>query len=126
MQIMKRLFAYALPFLFANACYAQHPVTAATAFIATLNTAQKSKALYPFDSEERYNFHFFPKDDRKGISLNELSDKQKEAATRLMQTCLSESGTKKAQGVTQLESVLKTLEKRNADDHYRDPGKYYF
>src|SRR4051794_24969334 len=120
MLFMKRLFAATCFFLFASMCRAQHPVSAATAFIATLTTSQKSQTLYPFDSEERYNFHFFPKDDRKGISINELNDRQKKAAMKLVKTCLSENGAAKANSIRQLDAVLKVLEKRSADDHYRD------
>jgi hypothetical protein len=123
---MRRLFALACISLFSFHCKSQDMVAAANAFIATLNTDQKNKALFPFDSDERYNFHFFPKEDRKGIALNELSDRQKQAAVAFMKTGMSESGVQKAQNIIQLESVLKVLEKRGANDHYRDPGKYYF
>lgn len=91
-----------------------------------LDAAQKAKALYPFDAEERYNFHFFPKEDRKGIAMDELSAAEKEAALNLMKSCLSESAVKKVQDIMELENVLKALEHRQPDDHYRDPGHYYF
>lgn len=107
-------------------CKSQDMVAAANRFIASLDTAQKNKAVYPFDSDERYNFHFFPKDDRKGISLNELNAQQKDAAVILMKTGLSETGVQKAQSIRQLDAVLKVLEKRGPTDHFRDTGKYYF
>lgn len=101
-------------------------VSAANAFIATLTKDQQARALYRFDAEERFNFHFVPKNDRKGISLNELSAAQKGAAMSMLKTVLSSQGYRKATEIIQLETVLKAIEKREADDHYRDPGKYFF
>ena len=64
-------------------------VQAAQNFIQVLNAPQKAKALYPFDAGERYNFHFFPKDDRKGIALEELTPDQQKAALQLMTASFS-------------------------------------
>ncbi len=74
---------------------AQNLPDKANAFIATLNDAQKTKALYPFDTAERYRFMYVPLDDRKGISMNELNDAQREAAFDLLKTSLSEETVKK-------------------------------
>ena len=100
-------------------------VATAEQFIAGLTPAQKLKALYPFDSDERFNFHFFPIPDRKGVPMDELTAIQKDAAMALIKTCLSEQATKKALEIMSLEVVLKELENRKPEDHYRDPGKYY-
>jgi len=51
----------------------------ANAFIASLNEMQKAKALYPFDTAERYRFMYVPLDDRKGVSMNELTGAQQSA-----------------------------------------------
>ncbi len=122
---MKRsifLIVYCLIFTYGGD--SQQMVTAAKEFINTLDSSQKGLALYPFDAEERYNFHFFPIENRKGISFNELNSSQKQAAMSLIKTCLSENATKKAGQIMELENVLKEVENRKADDHYRDPGKY--
>jgi hypothetical protein len=65
-------------------------VSAAAKFINVLDSTQKTHALYPFDGdgEERYNFLYFPKKDWKGISFNELTVSQNEAAMGLL-TCLA-------------------------------------
>ncbi len=109
-------------------CRAQQPglLPAVNRFINTLDKDQKLKATYPFESEERFNFHFFPKEDRKGISVNELSPAQKDAAMALLKTCLSKEGFDKSMAIMQLETVLKALEKRAPDNRVRDPGKYFF
>jgi hypothetical protein len=108
-------------------CQAQKTeiVSLANQFIKSLDKAQQSKALFPFEQEERYNFHFVPRDDRKGISLNELTAPQKEAAMDLLKSCLSADGYRKATEIMQLEIVLKAIENRKENDHFRDPGKYF-
>ena len=100
-------------------------LTATNAFINLLDSAQKAQTLYPFDADERYNFHFFPKDNRKGISFNELNDAQKQAAKNLIKTCLSTNAANKVQEIMELDNVLKAAEHRKPEDHFRDPGKYF-
>src|SRR6195952_5457660 len=97
----------------------------ASAFIGLLDDAQRSKALYPFDTAERYRFHFVPQDDRKGISVNELNTAERAALTDLLKTCLTDETVKKVHDIMQLDNVLKELEHRKPDDHFRDPGKYF-
>ncbi|MEP6595173.1 MAG: DUF3500 domain-containing protein [Ginsengibacter sp.] len=101
-------------------------VNRANDFISSLDKNQKEQAVYSFNSSERYNWHFIPKDDRKGISLNEMNEKQRTAAKELMKTALSKEGYQKADAIMQLEKVLKVIENRSDTDHHRDPLKYYF
>jgi hypothetical protein len=101
-------------------------ITLANQFIQSLNKEQQLKTVYPFMTEERYNFHFVPKNDRKGISINELTEAQKQAALRLLSSCLSKEGFNKAVEIMKLETILKALEKRGESDRYRDTGKYFF
>jgi Protein of unknown function (DUF3500) len=125
---MKQLFL--LIFLFVNfSCNAQSSngiESAAEKFLQTLSPDQKAKAQFSFDQQERYNWHFIPKEDRKGITLNELNTGQRNAALQLLHTSLSDTGYNKTISIMQLDAVLKELENRGPDDHYRDPGKYYF
>ena len=109
-------------------CLAQKPdmTILVNAFLKSLDKNQQLKVSFPFEEEERYNFHFVPRDNRKGISINELNPSQKEAAMALMKSCLSSEGFRKAADIMQLEIVLKAIEGRKEDDHYRDPGKYFF
>src|SRR4030095_9964108 len=103
---------------------AQNPVGAANKFINGLDTDQKGLALFPIDIDERFNFHYFPKD-RKGIPLEKLNASQKETALELLKSCMSEAGAKKSNDIITLEGVLRDVEGRSIDDSYRDPGKYY-
>jgi hypothetical protein len=93
-------------------------------FLKSLNDEQRQKAIYKLDDQERYNWHYFPKSDRKGISLNELTGEQKEKALALLKSCLSTSGYTKTVDIMNLESVLRVLENR-ADNEYRNSGKYF-
>ena len=102
----------------------QDVVSAANKFISTLDTTQKVKALFPFDVEERYGFHYFPFEGRKGITMNELSSHQKQEAMNLIRACLSDQAVNKVASIMKLENVLKELEHRKPEDNYRDSGKY--
>src|ERR1700709_779891 len=123
---MHRSFFYVIMLcgLFAKAS-AQDIVGKATGFISTLDSSQRAKALYPFDNDERLRFNFVPLDDRKGISVNELSAVQRNALTDLLRSCLSEETVKKVHDIMQLDIILKELEHRKPEDHFRDPGKYF-
>jgi len=100
-------------------------VAAADKFINLLDSNQQAHTLFPFDVDDRYNFYYFPVNDRKGIEMNELNDSQKQAAMDLLRSCLSDETVKKVNDIMALELILKTLENRKPEDHYRDPGKYY-
>src|SRR3954462_2715085 len=76
---------------------------AAQTFLQSLTAEQKAKAQFAFDAEERYTWHYIPKDDRKGITIGELSEPQKKAALDLLRSCMSDDGYTKATSIIQLE-----------------------
>lgn len=94
--------------------------------LSLFSKKQKAQIQYKFDSAERYRWHYIPLEDRKGVSVNEMTGAQRVAAFELMNIALSENGYKKATEIMQLEKVLKALENRSENDHFRDPGKYFF
>jgi len=94
---------------------------AARTFLADLNPAQKSKAVLPFNSEERFRWFYTPVS-RKGIPLKELSASQKLAGLALLRAGLSEKGYTKAEMIRKLEDVLRELERSRE----RDPDLYFF
>ena len=116
-----------MSFTFNTACIAQENemYISALNFLGLLNQEQKEKILYPFDTAERYAWYYVPKDDRKGLTLNEMNAEQRSAAIVLMKTALSKNGYEKASAIMSLEKVLKVIEQRNENDHYRDTGKYF-
>lgn len=95
---------------------------AATAFVGTLDAEQKQKAMLPFNSEERLNWHYIPKE-RKGLPYKAMTPPQQMAAHALLLVGLSKMGYKKVEAIRELENVLKALENGSAT---RDPVLYYF
>jgi hypothetical protein len=96
---------------------------AARMFLATLDPAQKAKAVLPFNSEERFRWFYTPVS-RKGIPLRELNASQRQAALALVRAGLSEKGYTKAETIRKLEAVLGELEGRSGPG--RDPDLYFF
>jgi hypothetical protein len=96
---------------------------AATHFLASLTPEQAKKAVFAFNEDERFNFHFIPKE-RKGLPLREMTPTQKHLAGALLSAGLSQRGYMKATTIMSLEDVLRILEKD--DGERRNPEKYYF
>jgi hypothetical protein len=95
----------------------------ANRLLAALDSNQRSKASFPFDSDERMNWHFVPKE-RQGLSLREMTPDQKHLASALLAAGLSQTGYIKAVTIMSLEDVLKLME--NDSGERRNPEKYYF
>lgn len=95
----------------------------ANRLVSALDNNQRGKATFPFDSNERLNWHFIPRD-RKGLSLREMTPYQKHLASALLAAGLSQRGYIKAVTIMSLEDVLRIIE--NASGEYRNPEKYYF
>ena len=96
---------------------------AANAFLATLEQEQKTKAMLPFNSEERFRWFYTPVS-RKGIPLKELKAPQRQAALALLRAGLSEKGYSKAETIRRLEEVLHEIE--GGSGPTRDPDLYFF
>ena len=94
---------------------------AAQAFLDLLDDDQREQAHMAFDSEERFNWHFVPRN-RNGLPLKAMTDRQREAAHALLRSALSERGYEKATNVVELEGILGVLENNPTR---RDPEKYY-
>jgi hypothetical protein len=95
----------------------------ANRFLAALDANQRGRATFPFDAEERMNWHFIPKE-RKGLPLREMTPYQKHLASALLAAGLSQTGYIKAVTIMSLEDVLKIIE--NDSGERRNPEKYYF
>lgn len=108
----------------ANAQTPDHMVQA-TKFLATLDEPLKAKAVYPYDDSERVNWWFVPRS-RNGLPLRDMNATQRSAAMSLLKASLSDQGYQKASGILALESILRDVEGRAANDTYRDAQNYYF
>ena len=94
---------------------------AATALLSTLDEAQQSKIKFPFEAEERFNWHFIPRE-RQGLPLKAMDERQRNAAFALLRTGLSAEGYSKAETIRGLEVVLREME----SSARRDPELYFF
>src|SRR5687767_13174810 len=98
---MKR-FAFLLAFaIWFGACQAQTRQAQTTAvtqaankFLQSLSAAQKSKAQFSLEDEERFRWNYVPLD-RKGIPLLDFNAGQRQAAMDLLNTVLSDAAFKK-------------------------------
>ena len=95
----------------------------ANRFLAALTPEQNAKATFPFDADERMNWHFIPKE-RKGLPLRAMSPYQRHLASALLAAGLSQQGYIKAVTIMSLEDVLRMME--NDSGERRNPEKYYF
>jgi hypothetical protein len=95
--------------------------TAAANFLAALEPDKRAKASIPFNSEERLNWYFVPRE-RAGLPLRQMSPEQRRAALALLRSGLSEKGFTKVDKILHLEEVLFAIEGRAI----RDPELYYF
>ena len=98
-------------------------VSSAKAFLGTLRAEQRAKAAFPFNADERLNFHFVPKV-RGGIPYKEMDESQQRAALELLKVSLSAGGMKKVAAIRELEKVLHVLEQGRGPA--RDTELYYF
>ena len=95
--------------------------TRAAAFLDSLNADQTTAVRFPFDGEDRFDWHFIPRE-RKGVSLKAMTSSQRAAGLDLLRTGLSEKGFTKTESIRQLEQILFELEGRDI----RDPDLYFF
>ena len=85
-------------------------VAQAEVWLSLLAEEHRNLACFPFESDERLNWHFVPRE-RLGLPLKDMNLKQRRAAYRLMQTGLSHQGYLKVTTIMSLESVLREIEK---------------
>lgn len=97
-------------------------VTAAQDFVALLDSAQMMKAVYAFDDETRFDWHFVPRE-RTGLPFRDMTADQRAAGHALLRSTLSAAGYLKATGIMHLEQILGVLENR---PERRDPEAYFF
>lgn len=95
---------------------------AATRFLAALDPAQKERATFEFKNEERYNWHFIPRE-RKGLPFKEMLPFQRPLGMALVNSALSHRAQLKAAGIMSLEQILLELEQGKGPK--RDPEMYF-
>ena len=73
-------------------------IEAAEAFLRNLEADQKAQATFPFDHDERENWHYVPRP-RAGLARGEMTPAQLNAAESLMAVSLSAEGLRKAHSI---------------------------
>ncbi|MFO0916045.1 MAG: DUF3500 domain-containing protein [Pirellulales bacterium] len=96
---------------------------AATKLVQSASAEQQAKLIMPFDTPQRLDWHFIPKDNRKGLEMNAMSDQQRAATRQLLQGLLSQIGYHKAEQIIHFENLLKEIEKGSGP--LRDPQRYF-
>lgn len=95
-------------------------LSASSAFLHSLSPDQKATTIMPFDSEERTNWHFIPKD-RMGLSFKTLSDQQDKLLLDILSAGLSLEGYEKVETIRSLEVILREME----GAEHRDLERYH-
>jgi hypothetical protein len=95
---------------------------AISAFLAALEVDKRRLAMFPFDSPERFNWHYVPRR-REGLPLKAMTEAERAAAHQLLRSALSEAGYRKAVDIMRLEEVLRQIE---LFPFSRDPENYAF
>ncbi len=91
-------------------------VTAANAFLLTLDAKQRESTLFAFDDEkQRARWSNLPVTlvRRAGVSLKELNAAQRSAALALISSALSRRGFEKVQAIMEGDEILKIAEENN-------------
>ena len=96
----------------------------ADALLESLDEEQKKTAVMEYDAPGRVDWHFIPKETRKGLAIRDMNVAQRTAALRLLRAALSEAGYDKASNIMLLEGVVRELEGKDRKWE-RDPQKYF-
>ena len=95
-------------------------VEGAGRLLRALTPELKSQVSLPFGSDERFNWHYIPRD-RKGVPFKAMTPAQRRLADSLLTTGLSHRGMRKALDIMYLDQILFEREQRAI----RDPELYY-
>jgi len=99
---------------------------AATDFVASLGSEQRTHAVFPYAHAERLRWNFIPNEmfPRKGVSFRTMTPAQKEKAHALLKSGLSQKGYMTATAIIALEDTLRAIE--HSPRFARSPLDYQF
>ena len=121
--------AFAICLAWASSSSAEFDISvAAQNLLSALSESQKTQMTYPLEGSERIDWHFVPKQDRKGLPLKAMTPEQVHLVNMLLNESLGRAGFSKAAGIMYLESVLRGIEVdrgREGAYEYRDPTSYF-
>lgn len=94
--------------------------TRATRLLLALDQEQAARATIGFSDDERYNFHYIPRE-RKGLPFTAMTPAQRKLTHAFLATGLSHHGVGRALDIMYLDQILFEAEGRAI----RDPDAYY-
>lgn len=100
---------------------------AAQRFLDALSDEQRRKAMFAFEGDERYEWHYTPID-RNGLPIKEMTGAQRQKAWNLMASGLSARGDETARQIVALEPILREAERLEGvtAGPIRDSERYWF
>ena len=100
---------------------------AAGDWLGSLDPDRRARAVFPFDSPERFVWAFTP-GDREGLAIRDMTGAQRAAAMRIVHASMSDRGAHEVAAVMALETVLGEIERDQGrgDWRRRDPELYWF
>jgi Protein of unknown function (DUF3500) len=92
-----------------------------------LGASQRSRATFPFDTQERFAWQYTP-GPRQGLALRDMSREQRTLAMSIVGASLSARGATEVGAIIALETVLGQLERDEGRPGWRrrDPELYWF
>jgi len=110
--IVSLLVIFAGASIIASQKSAANMARAATLFLDSLQADQKTKVSFPFEGNERLQWHFIPNEmfPRQGLMIKDMNEQQRGFAFDLLRTALSSQGYVKVRAIMELEDVLKVIE----------------
>jgi hypothetical protein len=98
----------------------QEPVTAARAFLQSLDKDQQSRVILPFTDGYRTAWRYTPAN-RRGLPWKQMSEDQAVKARDLLKSVLSDVGFARTQDVRTIEEILSRIE----NNSWRDKDNYF-
>jgi Protein of unknown function (DUF3500) len=100
---------------------------AARAWLDQLDPGQQARAIFPFETDERFVWAYTP-GDRNGLPIASMSVAQREAAMATLDAALSARGAREVRAIIALEPVLGAIEREAGwlDAPRRDADLYWF
>ena len=122
-RLQSRLFTalLALTPVFSWAAAADEMAAAATAWLHSLDSAQRAQAVFAVGDSERENWNYVPVA-RKGVKLGDMTAAQQALARQLLAAGLSQRGQLQLEAIITLENVLFAM----SGAAHRDARLYFF
>jgi hypothetical protein len=101
---------------------------AADNLLVALSDSQKKQMAFPMEGDLRVDWHYIPKNDRKGLPLKAMTAEQVYLVNILLNESLGQAGYSKTAGIMHLESILRGMDVergRAGAIEYRDPTNYF-